>query len=151
MDSRIRFRFLILVDSVGACHRHGCRGWRERVDRIGNSRSRAGPAIGLAQEVFPLYMGWVLDTSGIRHASIDRLSDESSDESAFLRQAYANRTCHSVNANAAESRVFADSSLNEAGMMAKGRTFAVWSLMFWVAAVTAGRLLAYTYTVLTAD
>jgi hypothetical protein len=49
------------------------------------------------------------------------------------------------------NRVFADSSLNEAGMMAKGRIFAVWSLMFWVAAVTAGRLLAYTYTVLTAD
>ena len=49
------------------------------------------------------------------------------------------------------NRGFADSSLNEAGMIAKGRIFAVWSLMFWVAAVTAGRLLAYTYTVLTAD
>ena len=49
------------------------------------------------------------------------------------------------------NRVFADSSLNEAAMMAKGRIFAVWSLTFWVAAVTAGRLLAYTYTVLTAD
>jgi len=48
------------------------------------------------------------------------------------------------------NRVFADSSLSEAAMMAKGRIFAVCSLAFWVAAVTAGRLLAYTYTVLTA-
>ena len=48
------------------------------------------------------------------------------------------------------NRVFADSSLNEATMMARGRLFAIWSLVFWVAAVTAGRLLAYTYTILTA-
>ena len=48
------------------------------------------------------------------------------------------------------NRVFADSRLSEAAMMAKGRIFAVSSLVFWVAAVTAGRLLAYTYTVLTA-
>ena len=48
------------------------------------------------------------------------------------------------------NRVFADPSLNEATMMARGRLFAIWALVFWVAAVTAGRLLAYTYTVLTA-
>ena len=48
------------------------------------------------------------------------------------------------------NRVFADSSLSEAAMMAKGRVFAVSSLIFWVGAVTAGRLLVYTYTVLTA-
>ena len=48
------------------------------------------------------------------------------------------------------NRVFADSSLSEAAMIAKGRVFATCSLIFWVAAVTAGRLLAYTYTVLTA-
>ena len=48
------------------------------------------------------------------------------------------------------NRVFADRSLNEATMMAKGRLFAIWALVFWVAAVTAGRLLAYTYTFLTA-
>ena len=48
------------------------------------------------------------------------------------------------------NRVFTDSSLTEAAMMAKGRVFAIWSLVFWVGAVTAGRLLAYTYTVLTA-
>jgi hypothetical protein len=47
-------------------------------------------------------------------------------------------------------RVFNDTSLGEAAMMAKGRAFAIWSLVFWVAAVTAGRLLAYTYTTLTA-
>jgi len=40
--------------------------------------------------------------------------------------------------------------LSEAAMMANGRVFAICSLIFWVAAVTAGRLLAYTYTVLTA-
>jgi hypothetical protein len=48
------------------------------------------------------------------------------------------------------NRVFADSSLSEASMMANGRVFAICSLIFWVGAVTAGRLLAYTYTVLTA-
>ena len=48
------------------------------------------------------------------------------------------------------NRVFADSSLSEAAMMAKGRVFVICSLIFWVGAVTAGRLLAYTYTVLTA-
>ena len=47
-------------------------------------------------------------------------------------------------------RVFADSSLSEATVMARGRVFVIWALVFWVAAVTAGRLLAYTYTVLTA-
>ena len=48
------------------------------------------------------------------------------------------------------NRVFTDPSLNEATMMTRGRIFAIWALVFWVAAVTAGRLLAYTYTVLTA-
>ena len=49
-----------------------------------------------------------------------------------------------------KKRVFGDSSLSDAAMMAKGKTLAVWSLVFWVGAVTAGRLLAYTYTTLTA-
>ena len=48
------------------------------------------------------------------------------------------------------NRAFADSGLSEAAMMAKGRVFAVSSLIFWVGAITAGRLLAYTYSVLTA-
>src|SRR5439155_27001300 len=41
------------------------------------------------------------------------------------------------------NRVFADANLSEASMMAKGRVFAVCALIFWVGAVTAGRLLAY--------
>jgi hypothetical protein len=48
-------------------------------------------------------------------------------------------------------RVFNDASLGEAAMMSKGRAFAIWSLVFWVGAVTAGRLLAYTYSTLTAS
>src|SRR5215467_8830285 len=44
-----------------------------------------------------------------------------------------------------KSQVFEDSSLNEAAMMARGRMLAVWSLFFWIGAITAGRLLAYTY------
>lgn len=48
-----------------------------------------------------------------------------------------------------KNRVLSDSSLTEAAMMAKGRVFATWSLICWVSAVTAGRLLAYTYTHLT--
>lgn len=42
-------------------------------------------------------------------------------------------------------RVFGDSGLIEALMEAKGRVLAKWSLVLWVAAITAGRLLAYTY------
>jgi hypothetical protein len=48
------------------------------------------------------------------------------------------------------NRAFADPGLNEATMMARGRIFAIWALVLWVAAVTAGRFLAYTYTYLTA-
>ncbi len=42
-------------------------------------------------------------------------------------------------------RVFGDTSLSEALMEAKGKALAQWSLVLWVAAITAGRLLAYTY------
>jgi hypothetical protein len=42
-------------------------------------------------------------------------------------------------------RVFSDSSLSDAAMMTKGRALAMWSLVLWGGAVTAGRLLAYTY------
>jgi hypothetical protein len=45
--------------------------------------------------------------------------------------------------------VFSDTDLSEAAMMAQGKVFAVWSLVFWVGAVTSGRLLAYTYNYLT--
>ena len=46
------------------------------------------------------------------------------------------------------TRVFADAGLSEALMEAKGRALAKWSLALWVAAITAGRLLAYTYSYL---
>ena len=45
--------------------------------------------------------------------------------------------------------VFADASLSEADMMARGATLAKWSLVLWFGAITAGRLLAYTYKYLT--
>ena len=48
-----------------------------------------------------------------------------------------------------KNRVFSDQSLSEAAMMSKGKAFARWSLILWVGAVTAGRMLAYTYTYLT--
>lgn len=48
-------------------------------------------------------------------------------------------------------RVFSDSSLSDADMMAKGKTLATWSLVVWAGAVTAGRLLAYTYNYLKYD
>jgi hypothetical protein len=44
-----------------------------------------------------------------------------------------------------KSRVFDDSSLNEAAMIERGKTLAKWSLALWIGAITAGRLLAYTY------
>lgn len=45
-------------------------------------------------------------------------------------------------------RVFKDSSLTDPVMMSRGRTLAILSLILWVGVVTAGRLLAYTYTVI---
>ena len=50
-----------------------------------------------------------------------------------------------------KNRVFNDSSLSESVMMLKGRALATWSLVFWTGAVTAGRLLAYTYNYLKYD
>ncbi len=46
------------------------------------------------------------------------------------------------------TRVFGDEGQSEALMEAKGRALAKWSLVLWIAAITAGRLLAYTYTYL---
>lgn len=43
------------------------------------------------------------------------------------------------------AQVFGDASLSESLMEAKGRALAKWSLALWIAAITAGRLLAYTY------
>ena len=48
-----------------------------------------------------------------------------------------------------QRRVFDDSSLNEAAMIVRGRTLAKWSLFLWIGAITAGRLLAYTYKYVT--
>lgn len=45
-----------------------------------------------------------------------------------------------------EKRVFGDADLSEADVAAKGRTMAMLSLALWIGAITAGRLLAYTYT-----
>jgi hypothetical protein len=47
------------------------------------------------------------------------------------------------------SHVFQDSNLSEADMMAKGTTLAKFSIFLWFGAITAGRLLAYTYKYLT--
>ena len=48
-----------------------------------------------------------------------------------------------------QSRVFNDSTLNEAATIGRGRTLAKWSLAIWIGVITAGRLLAYTYKYLT--
>ena len=48
-----------------------------------------------------------------------------------------------------KSRVFEDSSLSEEAMTARGLALAKWSLLLWLGAITAGRLLAYTYKYLT--
>jgi hypothetical protein len=41
-------------------------------------------------------------------------------------------------------KVFDDASLDEIAMIAKGRAMAAWSLVFWIGAVSAGRLLSET-------
>lgn len=43
------------------------------------------------------------------------------------------------------TQVFGGAGLSESIMQAKGKTLAKWSLALWIAAITAGRLLAYTY------
>ncbi|HET6145487.1 MAG TPA: hypothetical protein VFE02_18440 [Candidatus Acidoferrales bacterium] len=48
-----------------------------------------------------------------------------------------------------KNSVFNESGLSEEGMMARGAALAKWSLFLWFAAITAGRLLAYTYKYLT--
>jgi hypothetical protein len=48
-----------------------------------------------------------------------------------------------------KSEVFDDASLSEADMTARGAALAKWSLFLWFGAITAGRLLAYTYKYLT--
>src|SRR3989440_1976635 len=40
--------------------------------------------------------------------------------------------------------VFDDPTLSDGGMLLKGRTLAIWSLVLWAGVITAGRLLAYT-------
>ena len=45
-----------------------------------------------------------------------------------------------------KNRVFGDPTLSETAMVARGTTLAKWSLVLWVGAITAGRLLAYTFT-----
>src|SRR5438034_7366083 len=49
-----------------------------------------------------------------------------------------------------KKRVFNDSGL-EASAIGSGKALAAWSLVFWAGAVTAGRLLAYTYNFLKYD
>jgi hypothetical protein len=46
-------------------------------------------------------------------------------------------------------KVFEDVSLSETEMMERGAALAKWSLILWFGAITAGRLLAYTYKYLT--
>src|SRR5215470_2881527 len=41
-----------------------------------------------------------------------------------------------------KKRVFNDPTLTESDMMMKGKSLAMWSLIFWAGAVTAGRMLA---------
>jgi hypothetical protein len=48
-------------------------------------------------------------------------------------------------------RIFTDSSLTDSEMMARGKSLAVLSLVFWGGVVTAGRMLAYTYNYLKYD
>ena len=45
-------------------------------------------------------------------------------------------------------RIFDDPSLSEAAVATRGKTLAVWSLGLWAGAITAGRLLAYTFSYL---
>ena len=43
-----------------------------------------------------------------------------------------------------KARVFDDSVLSEVAVAPRARSMAIWSLLVWTGALTAGRLLAYT-------
>lgn len=45
-----------------------------------------------------------------------------------------------------KKRVFSNEGLSEADMMARGKSFAILSLVLWLGVVTSARMLAYTYT-----
>jgi len=47
-----------------------------------------------------------------------------------------------------KNTVFADNGMSDAARMAMGVGLAQWTLITWIAVITAGRLLAYTYTYL---
>jgi hypothetical protein len=44
-----------------------------------------------------------------------------------------------------QKEVFAGTTVTERDMLARGATLAKWSLVLWVGAISAGRLLAYTF------
>jgi hypothetical protein len=44
-----------------------------------------------------------------------------------------------------KAKVFDNDSMSESEMIVAGKTMAKWSIVLWIAAITAGRLLAYTY------
>jgi hypothetical protein len=48
-----------------------------------------------------------------------------------------------------EKEVFSSTTAPEADMIARGATLAKWSLAMWVGAISAGRLLAYTFKYIT--
>lgn len=48
-----------------------------------------------------------------------------------------------------QKQVFEEPGLSDSDMMARGAALAKWSLFLWLAAISAGRLLAYTYKYLT--
>ena len=48
-----------------------------------------------------------------------------------------------------QKQVFAGTTVTDADMMARGATLAKWSLFLWLGAISAGRLLAYTYRYIT--
>jgi hypothetical protein len=54
-----------------------------------------------------------------------------------------------ITMNRISVRLFNNTSLSEPEMMARGKTLAILSLIFWVSAITAGRLLSETYIYLT--
>ncbi len=48
-----------------------------------------------------------------------------------------------------KARLFDKDSMSESDMIVAGKSMAIWSIVLWIATITAGRLLAYTYKYLT--
>jgi hypothetical protein len=99
-----------------------------------------------AQRSLSHHLGGFLDTGCHGRIAADCLIRRKPSPIPISISNHADWTALSPVMHTIRKRVFNDSKLSETDMMARGKTLALLALILWVGAVTAGRLLAYTFT-----